>query len=110
MLIDGGSHFDAPAATQRRITALQGAAAWGHINTVILLLKKGANVNAPGAIKDGRTAIEAAAEHGRLDIVQLLLNAGAKGDARGHTGLKFAIELAEKEGFFAISKLLREHR
>jgi hypothetical protein len=39
-------------------------------------------------------------------MVQLLLNAGAKGDVGRGNGFAKAIELANKEGHFAIASLL----
>jgi ankyrin repeat protein len=71
-----------------------------------LLINHGADVNAWPSVVEGRTAIEGAAEHGRLDMVQLLLNAGAKGDVGRGKGFTKAIELANKEGHFAIASLL----
>jgi ankyrin repeat protein len=74
-LLDYGADINVPASDQRGITALQGAAASGNIDCVLLLLERGANVDAPGAKEHGRTALEMAAEHGRLDVVQILVNA-----------------------------------
>ncbi len=39
--------------------------------------------------------------------VQLLLNAGTSGNVREGTGFAYAIELAEREGHFAIANMLR---
>jgi ankyrin repeat protein len=71
-----------------------------------MLLDRGADVDAwPSSVKR-LTAIEGAAEHGRLDMVQLLLNAGAKGDVASGKGFERAIELAKKEGHYAVAGLL----
>ncbi|KAG7292581.1 hypothetical protein NEMBOFW57_002616 [Staphylotrichum longicolle] len=107
LLDDRGADINADAAIQCGITALQGAAIAGDFKLAELLIKRGADVNAWPSFEDGRTAIEAAAEHGRLDMVQLLLNAEAVGDVTRGEGFKFAIELAEKNGHFAVASLLK---
>ncbi|KAK4149699.1 hypothetical protein C8A00DRAFT_46731 [Chaetomidium leptoderma] len=106
-LLDRGADVNAEAGLNCGITALQGAAITGDIKLAELLLLKGADVNALPSFEDGRYAIEGAAEHGRLDMTQVLLNAGAKGNRFRGTGFQYAIELAEKEGHFAIANLLK---
>lgn len=107
LLDDRGADIHADAAIQCGITALQGAAIAGDFKLAELLIKRGADVNAWPSFEEGRTAIEAAAEHGRLDMVQLLLNAEAVGDVMRGEGFNFAIQLAEKNGHFAVSSLLK---
>lgn len=106
-LLDRGSDVNAEAGLLCGVTALQAAAITGDIKIVELLISKGADVNAMASFEEGRYAIEGAAEHGRLDTVQMLLNAGAKGNVGLGTGFAYAIELAEKEGHFAVANLLK---
>lgn len=106
-LLERGAHINAKPAIHGGITALQGAAISGDIMLAKLLLEKGAEVNAAPSPIEGRYAIEGAAEHGRLDMVQLLLNAGAKGNVFRGTGFQYAIELAERNHYFAVANLLK---
>ncbi|KAK3292838.1 uncharacterized protein B0H64DRAFT_362991 [Chaetomium fimeti] len=106
-LLDRGADINAAAASYCGITALQGAAIAGDLILAQLLIARGADVNAWPSFYNGRTAVEAAAEHGRLDMVQLLLNAGATGDPMRGTGFEKAIELAEKNGHFAVASILK---
>ncbi|KAF8250355.1 ankyrin [Wilcoxina mikolae CBS 423.85] len=101
-----GADVNAPAAEERGITALQGAAIQGNLRIAVMLLKAGADVNAPPAEYGGRKALEGAAEHGRLDMVQLLLNAGAKLDASEDGRNCKAMKLAKSEGHITVARLL----
>ncbi|KAK4139318.1 ankyrin repeat-containing domain protein [Dichotomopilus funicola] len=107
-LLERNANTNANAAFRRGITALRGAAIAGDFMLAKLLITRGAKVNAIPEPTHGLTTIEAAAKHGRLDMVQLLLNAGAVGDVRrGRRGFKPAIQLAEKNGHYAVAKLLK---
>ncbi|KAH8803035.1 ankyrin repeat-containing domain protein [Xylogone sp. PMI_703] len=106
-LLAKGANIHAEPAVYGGITALQGAAISGDIMLAKLLLDRGADVNAAPSAYQGRYAIEGAAEHGRLDMVQLLLNAGAKGNVFRGTGFKYAIKLAEENGYPAVVNLLK---
>lgn len=105
-LLENGAKVNAPAGLRGGLAALQGAAICGHVNIALMLLERGADVNAPAAPIEGRTALDGAAEHGRLDMVQVLINAGAKGDTAGDNRYGRAIELAKRNGHFAIAQLL----
>ncbi|KAK1756770.1 ankyrin repeat-containing domain protein [Echria macrotheca] len=105
-LLDRGADVNAEAGSSHGVTALQAAAIMGDLKLVELLISKGADVNAMASFEEGRFAIEGAAEHGRLDTVKMLLNAGAKGNWHLDTGFDYAIELARKNGHFAIANLL----
>jgi ankyrin repeat protein len=107
-LLQQGADIHAQPAVCGGVTALQGAAMYGNIDLVKMLILKGADVNAAPAPREGRYAIEAAAEHGRLDTVQLLINAGAKGDTRRGTGFKSAIQFAKDNEHFAIANILKD--
>lgn len=95
--------MNAPAARNRGITALQGAAIGGYLGIVRMLLEAGADPNGEAAEHRGRTALQGAAEHGRLDILQLLLNSGAK--TRGWPARRAKI-LAEQEGHSVVAQIL----
>ncbi len=73
-----------------------------------MFISRDANVNESPSPEEGCSAIEGAAEHGRLDMVQLLLNAGATGIAIHGVGFPRAVQLAEKNGHFAVASLLKE--
>jgi ankyrin repeat protein len=107
VLLKAGADINAPAGFKGGLTALQGAAIRGHINIALKFLEAGADINAPPAIIDGRTALDGAAEYGHLDMVQVLLNAGARSDFSNDERFNRAIELAEKNGHFAVAKLLK---
>jgi ankyrin repeat protein len=66
-------------------TAVQLAAAKGHLQVVERLLQEGADVNAAAAITSGRTALRAAAEGGHLTVVERLLQEGADVNAAAGT-------------------------
>jgi ankyrin repeat protein len=105
-LMEKGAEVNASAGIKGGLTALQGAAIQGHMAIALTLLDAGAEVNADPAAIEGRTALDGAAEYGRLDMVQLLLNLGAKSGKPMGTGLDTAIELAKKNGYFAVAELL----
>ena len=105
-LLDTGAEMNAPPAFYGGVTALQGAAIRGHMKIALKFLEAGADVNAAAATVNGRTALDGAAEHGRLDMVQMLLNAGACGDSSKVHRFDEAIELAQKNGHFAVANLL----
>ncbi len=78
-----------------RQTALQAAAAHGHVEVVQRLLDSDADVDAVGSVYPRHTALQAAAAHGHVEVVQRLLDSGAHGDAVGsvyprHTALQAA--------------------
>lgn len=111
LLLSRGADVNARAGIEYGVTALQATAIRGQMKAAMLLLNAGADVNADGAIKEGRNALDGAAEHGRLDMVQLLLNAGACSNKTedGTLGFDEAIRLAELEGHWAVSALIRSH-
>jgi len=108
LFLEKGAEVNAKPAIIGGVTALQATAIRGNVPLALLLLEAGADVNAKPAVKDGRTAIEGAAEHGRLDMFQLLIDAGAIGDVR--TGLRKAIDAAERNFHFVVADMLKEHQ
>jgi ankyrin repeat protein len=106
VLLKAGADISAPAGFKGGLTSLQGAAIRGHINLALRFLEAGADVNAAPATIDGRTALDGAAEYGHLDMVQMLLNSGARSDPSNDKRFGRPIELAEKNGHFAVAKLL----
>ncbi|KAI1751555.1 hypothetical protein F4782DRAFT_531329 [Xylaria castorea] len=109
LLINQGADVNAPAARDEGMTALQIAALYGDIELALILLEHGANPNAPPASYGGYCALDAAALEGRLDMVDLLLSTAAHSYRRGQSGYEGAIELAIKNGHFAVADLIREH-
>ncbi|KAI1263222.1 hypothetical protein F5Y18DRAFT_395039 [Xylariaceae sp. FL1019] len=107
LLIEKGANINAPAAWEWGATALQLAAINGNLHIARFLLAHGANINAPGARNSGRTALEGASEHGRLDMVQLLLDHGAQLEGELRIQYIRSVALANKEGHFALAKLLK---
>lgn len=106
------ANVNAGPAVWRGVTALQAAAINSHFDVARMLLEMGADPNAPGAEEEGRTALEGAAERGRIDMVQLLLDNGADVTSPdfGAIQLHNAVELARKEGFQAVARMLERHR
>ncbi len=107
-LLERGADICANPSSTRGVTALQAAAISGDLMLAELFISRGADVNERPSPEEGRSAIEGAAEHGRLDMVQLLLNAGATGIAIHGVGFPRAVQLAEKNGHFAVASLLKE--
>ena len=93
-------------------TALQYAAMHNNLDLAREILSRGSleDINSHRAPNGGRTALEGAAEHGRLDMVEFLLSYGAKTTGSGQRQYLRAIKYAEKEGYLAVVKLLRDHR
>ena len=106
ILVQAGANIHAPAVFKGGLTALQGAAVRGHMGIALKLLELGADVNAEPAQFSGRTALDGAAEHGHLDMVQMLLNAGAMSKGFVANSYKRAIKLANRNGHFAVARLL----
>ncbi|KAK0719427.1 hypothetical protein B0H67DRAFT_642783 [Lasiosphaeris hirsuta] len=96
ILIEAGANVNARPSRDAGATALQLAAAKGHLGVSKRLVNLGANVNAPPARNDGRTALEAAAEHGRIDMAQLLLEHGAQTQGRYQRHFIRAIQFATR--------------
>lgn len=111
-LLRAGADVNADPAEWRGATALQAAAIGGFIGTAARLIEIGADVNAKGAERDGRTALEGASEHGRIDMVQFLLNSGADVQSPNFGAVKHenAVDLARRNGYNAVARLLQKHR
>lgn len=107
ILLGHGADVHAPPAAQGGGTALQLAAIGGFVGIATVLLEKGAEVDAMPSKVHGRTALEGAAEHGRIDMVGLLLNVGAKTEGSGQRQYERALELAERNGHFAVARFIR---
>ncbi len=108
LLLQRSANINAKPACTRGVTPLQAAAISGDILLAELLISRGADVNEWTSPIGGCNAIEGVSEHGCLDMVQLLLNAGAKGAAFHGEGFQRAVQLAEKNGHFAVASLLKE--
>jgi ankyrin repeat protein len=85
-------------------TALQSAAAFGHVGVLLALLAGGADVNARGA--GGSTALMDAAGEGRLQTVKLLLDHGADVKARNDRG-RTALTIAIRKNHRGVAALLK---
>ncbi|CZS99185.1 uncharacterized protein RAG0_07635 [Rhynchosporium agropyri] len=84
--------------------ALNGAAFFGHLSTVRLLLASGAEGNAPVY---GQTALQAAASGGYLHIADVLVKSGADVNAVGsEIGGQSALECAASYGRIDMLKFL----
>jgi len=108
-LLTRGADVNAAAAYENGLTALQAAAMSGHIDIAKLLIENGARLDLAPAIKNGNLPLDGAARMGRLDMVQYLMNLGAISQKPGTTRYDGAIELAEREGHYAIADLMRQH-
>lgn len=113
LLLDAGAEINIPLPSTFprggfRASALQVAAADGHIGVVRLLIARGADINARRS-GDG-TALEEAAFKGRLDTVQLLLDSGAGTEGHCRFQYVYAIVRATKAAHGAVVELLRSHR
>jgi hypothetical protein len=107
-LLDKGARPN--ARSEDGSTALLGAAAAGHVETVKALLAGGADVNAPRerGLDKGTTPLIAAAFEGKAEVVKVLLEKGADVNANsevaGLTALYFAREGKHQE----VVRLLKE--
>eukprot|EP01094_Clydonella_sp_ATCC50884_P029845 TRINITY_DN9508_c1_g1_i2.p1 TRINITY_DN9508_c1_g1~~TRINITY_DN9508_c1_g1_i2.p1 ORF type:complete len:383 (+),score=101.84 TRINITY_DN9508_c1_g1_i2:102-1151(+) len=93
-IVRSGTPADWMEERQHR-TALQIAAARGHLKTVALLIAAGADVNARSS--DQRTAVHYACKFGCVDVLKLLLKKGAQLDVKDKwdkTGLEYAVTLS----------------
>jgi ankyrin repeat protein len=109
-------------------TALMWAAAEGHTDVVRLLIEAGADVAAisrelapadsaaelsqsnldyANVPRGRRTALHLAARAGHIDTVEVLIDAGAPLNAVDASGMT-ALDYAEKNGFAALARLLRD--
>jgi ankyrin repeat protein len=76
--------------SNRQKTALHGAAIYGHVSTVQLLLEKGASIEAREC--SDRTALYFAAKNGHEVTVRLLLDKGADTESKSDYGYRDANE------------------
>lgn len=109
-LIDRGANVNEPAGRVRGATALQLAAGKGWLIIARRLINLGADINAPAGEIHGRTALEVAAEHGRLTMVQFLLHTGVSMTGNERRQYARAVQLAAKNAYHTIEKVLRDHR
>jgi ankyrin repeat protein len=70
-------------------TALQAAAARGHIEMIISLLGAGSYIDEPSHGNNGQTALHAATSAEFINVVELLLQRGATVDAPGTSSLEY---------------------
>lgn len=87
-------------------TALQAAAAGGHLEIVERFLAANADVNAPAGANDGRTALQAAAKGGYLKVVERLLAANAGVNTPAGDYGRIAIQAAAAGGHFKVVERL----
>ena len=104
-LLKRGASVDLPTAFG--ITALMGAAGYGHLSIVRILLQNMANPNLQSNV-DGGTALMAAAHQGHEACVKALLRAKANTELLDEGGCT-ALQRAELKGHTAIAALLRQH-
>ncbi|KAI1342178.1 ankyrin repeat-containing domain protein [Xylariaceae sp. FL0016] len=110
LLIEAGADINAPAQHWFGATALQLAAMTGNITLARKLIGLGADIDAPRALISGRTCLEGASQQGRLSMVQFLLNQGVSTTGIARVQYIRAVSLGEREGHYALSNALREHR
>jgi ankyrin repeat protein len=85
------------------VSAVQAAAAGGHMEIVQLLVDSGADVNTQGGLYG--SAVQAAAAGGHMEIVQLLVDSGADVNTQGgYRGS--AVQAAAERGHMEIVQLL----
>ena len=101
-LLEGGAPVDMRAPYQE--TALHGAALYGQLDVVRVLLEWGADVNA----QDKQTALHAAAIHGDEEVVRILLQAGASPDALTSASRETPLYFAAANGHENVVSLLLE--
>lgn len=82
MLLHRKAEINAKPEHPRCRSALQSAAARGHLDVVDLLLN-GADVNGKPAWDSGQTALQSAASGGHVDVLKLLLDHGAAVNQEG---------------------------
>ena len=70
------SYYDINARDERGFTPLHGAASYGHVAVVRVLLAQGADTNVKA--RDGQTPLDAASREGHQAIVALLRQHGAR--------------------------------
>lgn len=114
----GDNEAVARYANKRRInkidskgwTALTGAATFGHVDTVKLLLEMGADVNQRGGgmpVGYADTPLIDAAKNGHIEVVKLLLKSGADASMKNVMG-QDAIAAAESFRRKEIAELLKQ--
>lgn len=103
LLLFLGADVNAKSKSFSGRTALQAAAASGHINVVKLLLDNAADVNVAGPIG---TALHAAAEAGYIDLVKMLLDNGADIDAGPTNNCCTALRAAARGGYLDVVETL----
>lgn len=106
-VIDEGTCIVFPEETDRdqfcRITPLQHAIHYGHLDTVIRLIQAGAKNL---ALDNGWSPLHEGAECGYSDIVQFLLEEGAEVDSAEKKQFRTPLHLAAKNGHLTTVKKL----
>lgn len=104
-LIKAGASVNSPSRNQLKATPIQSAAAAGHIEIVLLLLKNRADPNVRE--QNGYTPLHAAAQNGDVAMIRSLLFNGADLTIRSREG-KLPIDMAVESGHLDAAKLLKE--
>jgi ankyrin repeat protein len=99
-LLEAGADVNAPFCRYKGITALQGAAAGGHVSVTQRLIEAGAELDAVGSRYNGGTALWLAAGAGHVGTVEVLLEAGADANVMsGNQGQQCtALQIARRNG------------
>ena len=102
-LVEAGAEVN--HADNEGLTALHGAAAYGHVEVTKALLEAGAEVNR--ADNEGYTALHRAAENCHVEVIKVLLEAGAEVDHANNEGVTALFGAAEG-GHVEVIKVLLE--
>lgn len=106
LLIQHGAKVDARRGGDTGRTALMEAAARGHLETVMLLVRKRADVELP--LHNGWTALTVATMEGQPQVVEFLLKSGARIDVRDRDG-KTPCDIAAERKLTSITEILSRY-
>ncbi len=104
-LIKAGAQINSPSKNGLQAAPIQSAAAAGHFEIVLLLLRHGADPNIRE--QGGYTPLHAAAQNGDIDLLRALIVHGADQEAKSNDG-KTALDLAVQAEKAEAVKLLKE--
>jgi ankyrin repeat protein len=104
-LIKAGAVVNSPSRNSLGATPILSAAAAGHVEIVLLLIKHNANPNAHES--NGFTPLHVAAQNGDTEMARALLFNGADMTICSHQG-ELPIDLAVEAGHVDVATLLKE--